>query len=866
MKRNAFVFILTALMVFSFGLANAQDVLDITGPPTGSWDSGTKVSTGKDISWTIHMTVNTDKISGPTNAWEIYISDTYGSSEALDPGPGFTPVTRTEITTLTALGLDGGEFLMEFSIDGFGADTIGWGGYAIMGGILTGTDEDVWTLNTSLDPSLDGSGLYLCIDSCFYPPGGTWMWSTPSGNVYPSWNGPYCYLIENQPNLPAVFDNCPTVEQVFDHTATAVIDFDGADPDPDKCDPPGDGSIHFSMVSGIGDIDAATGVWSYAPGLADVGTVFPVVVRIDDACGAGTECAFDVSFTNNAPVIDCGAGGVVGKGNPTELTDIVGEDVDGDALTYTITGVAPATPVGDYGIDPNTGVLFFNTDMNDVGVWTFTVCVSDTKADACCDVDIEVLATEPWELQIEKTHNTYQGVHETVDVTVNKGSEDMWGFDILIAYDASALIFQTAIEGTIYDLGWEYFTYRYNYNGNCGTQCPSGLLRVVGMAETNNGPNHPDPGFGQVTGLTLFSLDFLVTDDRTFECMYVPIRFYWMDCGDNTISYHELSETSHPYSQVLGVSRYVYDYDYGGEITDLYYGFPTYFGVQDECLVGMEGKEEPIQFVDFMNGGIDIVCADSIDGRGDLNLNGIMNEISDAVLYTNYFVYGLGVFEHYQAQVAASDVNADGITLSVADLVYLIRVVVGDALPYPKIAPIDAKVSFGDAIAVDSKMGAAYIVIEGDVAPTLLADNMEMQYAYDAAQNVTRTLVFSMEANQTFEGEFLNANGNVISIEMATYEGTPVKVDMVPSSFSLNQNYPNPFNPTTVVSFDVPKAVDYTLSVYNITGQEVAVYSGTAEAGLVEIEVDGAGWSSGIYFYKLNAGDFSATKKMVMVK
>ncbi len=91
--------------------------------------------------------------------------------------------------------------------------------------------------------------------------------------------------------------------------------------------------------------------------------------------------------------------------------------------------------------------------------------------------------------------------------------------------------------------------------------------------------------------------------------------------------------------------------------------------------------------IDFFNGGIDIVCADSIDARGDINLNGFGYEIADAVLFSHYFIYGLPVFTINQAgQIAASDANADGLALTVADLVYLIRVVVGDALPYDKIA------------------------------------------------------------------------------------------------------------------------------------------------------------------------------------
>ncbi len=67
------------------------------------------------------------------------------------------------------------------------------------------------------------------------------------------------------------------------------------------------------------------------------------------------------------------------------------------------------------------------------------------------------------------------------------------GFNILIAYDNSALsLQQVVIEGSIYaNCGWEYFTYRFGADGNCSGGCPSGLVRVVGIAETNNGANHP---------------------------------------------------------------------------------------------------------------------------------------------------------------------------------------------------------------------------------------------------------------------------------------------------------------------------------------------------------------------------------------
>ena len=178
-----------------------------------------------------------------------------------------------------------------------------------------------------------------------------------------------------------------------------------------------------------------------------------------------------------------------------------------------------------------------------------------------------------------------------------------------------------------------------------------------------------------------------------------------------------------------------------------------------------------------------------------------------------------------------------------------------------------AKVNYnGSVLSVDQKMGAAFVTIEGNVTPELLANNMEMLYAFDATEGVTRVLISSTVKNQTFDGAFLNANGNVKSIEMATYEGQPVADIAVPSTFALNQNYPNPFNPTTTVSFTIPNDSKYSMKVYNVAGQLVKQFDGQAEAGTVSISIDGSGWASGIYFYSVEAGQFSATKKMVLLK
>jgi hypothetical protein len=89
----------------------------------------------------------------------------------------------------------------------------------------------------------------------------------------------------------------------------------------------------------------------------------------------------------------------------------------------------------------------------------------------------------------------------------------------------------------------------------------------------------------------------------------------------------------------------------------------------------------------------------------------------------------------------------------------------------------------------------------------------------------------------------------------------------VPSSYSLGQNYPNPFNPSTVVRFQLSVVSDVSLKVYDVKGREVqTVVSERLRAGTYEVKFDGCNLNSGVYFYKLVAGDFSETKKMLLIK
>jgi hypothetical protein len=91
--------------------------------------------------------------------------------------------------------------------------------------------------------------------------------------------------------------------------------------------------------------------------------------------------------------------------------------------------------------------------------------------------------------------------------------------------------------------------------------------------------------------------------------------------------------------------------------------------------------------------------------------------------------------------------------------------------------------------------------------------------------------------------------------------------DNVPSGFKLSQNYPNPFNPSTRISYQIPNAGHVTLKVYDVLGREVSTLINSEQnAGSHEVIFNGTKLSSGIYFFRLQSGNYTATNKMVLMK
>ncbi len=893
MSRKLLTLVLASCMLFALGsnaLAQTGAAVSITNGPTFPDISGNGLDFQVGHASTYEYTVQFESdvnVTGATMGFIIYSPDgsltniTWVTPPAIGVGVWGNNATWDFGGAKLTLGADAfsGSLPSTWLSGGVssGAAGTGYGPIALSDGL-----KFSFTL-----PGIDGG--ILCIDSAFFPPSGEWLmspaaatgWSGGGGDlsVGGSRDNALCVTAFVIPDQDPVCDAGNTTSESTNHCDALNFSITLTDPDPEN-----QPITYSATTTGTGTVSVdGSGNVSYVPGAGENGSI-TITVNGAEPDGPNADCVVNVEVTNSTPALVCPPNIAVAKGNSGTSPAANGSDADAcDALVYSLVSVAPV-PVGTVSVDPTTGAVTFAADNSDAAGadtdYDITLSVTDGIETVECTMTITVLFTEPFCVSIDQTDKTdplggsLQGHQVEVCLNYDGGSNELGGFDFLISYDNSALSFVGATEGNIFaDYAWEYFTYRFGPNGNCTGGCPSGKLRVIGLAEQNDGMAHPNNNL-LVVGDDFACLTFLVSNDRNLECQFAAIRWCWIDCGDNSLSSSG--------GDTLYVSRNVFDYigtdmnnvvsGFRSNITGADQSFPTFTGAPDDCDVATP-KGAPIRFVDYKNGGIRIICAEEIDARGDINLNGLSNEIADATMLTNYFVSGLSAFgTHIEGSIAASEVNGDGIPLTVADLVYLIRVIVGDALPLPKLAHNAEAISITSKSGVVSssvEMGAALFVFEGEVDVTLLATNMDIEVG--VVDGNTHALVFNVGSEVIAAGNVVSSEGTLVSVEAADYNGVALSPGLdvvIPTSFAVYQNYPNPFNPNTKITFDLPEAAKYSVRIYNVAGQLVRDITGEHEAGLVSIDVDLASQSTGIYFYKVSAagGKYTATRKLALVK
>ena len=360
--------------------------------------------------------------------------------------------------------------------------------------------------------------------------------------------------------------------------------------------------------------------------------------------------------------------------------------------------------------------------------------------------------------------------------------------------------------------------------------------------------------------------------------MWQPIRFYWRDCGDNVL-YSRNNDTVYTASEL-------FEYGYPDPVI---YTFPG-FGVPDPPCPDPPGQVA-VNSLTLRNGGIDSYCL-LYPLKGDVNLNGIHYEMSDLVLNVNYFMWGMIVFVRDPGwQLDQCDVDYNGM-VTVGDLIFFIRIVLGDTAPILgplKVHPCaTASLTTSEGkrlLSMDAggDVGAVYLRFVSDNGRALASSDVTFfgpAFTMGNIGDTTTMLLVDLEGGPALESgahllfELNDTDARLVELQVVDMYGHPFKLDYnevtLPNNLALQQNYPNPFNPATTIEFFLPVEADWSLDIYNIAGQLVRQFRGH-NGGDVEVLWDGCDSysnevASGIYLYRLESGENSMVRKMMLLK
>ena len=666
------------------------------------------------------------------------------------------------------------------------------------------------------------------VDTTSLPPAYLLLTHANAANIIPYFK-PGIITVAEQNQAPA-FD--PIADMYISEGDSLYLDISATDIDGDNITLANPIHPYNSQFVDNGD---GTGLFSWKPDFVGPASSehspFEFVFWASDgAASSSTKVVVNVLNVNRPPQIVMPSL-IEGEAGDSLGITVTASDPDFETLTWEIKGL-PSGCSFDY---ENPGFINWVTDYSDSGHYVMTLIATDPFGLAdTAQVNINLDPVTLYTLRID-TVSSFSG--RVVDVEIFlKNKLAVGQFDLLINFDA-ALLYPVGVsnDGTRSE-NFEFFDYRLKDGGNPGD------VRLMGRADVAGPPTGAPIGEGEGP---ICRVRVQVSPNLAYVGNQVPVNF---------------------------IKR-----------------LPT-----DNVLKSGDGSVIDNAEINWFNGYVLIAPPGPIL-LGDINLNGLAFEISDAVYFSNAFI-SPGLFPLNEQQLLNSDINQDGFAPSVADLVMIVQVISGEIDPPTlKVLPSKATAGLGLMrdpsgvyIVMDSPVdiaGAFFQLRSEDIGRVSMTNLTEMDLKSDVLNDQVSCLMISYDGKLISVGEqsliklsddpdleieiekaeIADADGRVMNIEMKANA-------VIPSSFALHQNHPNPFNPVTEIRFDLDTQVRVTLSVYNILGQEIirladqdfpagshtVIWDGTDEYGQAV--------ASGIYLYRIQAGEQTASRKMVLMK
>lgn len=257
-----------------------------------------------------------------------------------------------------------------------------------------------------------------------------------------------------------------------------------------------------------------------------------------------------------------------------------------------------------------------------------------------------------------------------------------------------------------------------------------------------------------------------------------------------------------------------------------------------------------------------------------------LSHYAEVIFVTGYTTYrSTNAGEEWEEYTELNGIRINGLSMLGAGLGYAVGELGIILKYYDENVPVEL-------ISIEGKVENNTIVLNWQTASELNNRGFEIEKSINKENWFTKGFV---EGNGTtielsrysFTDNEIPLTVQYYRLKQIDYDGTfayskiiEVDVELAPTEFVLHQNYPNPFNPTTKIKFTIPTVETHrdaslltTLKVYDILGNEVAtLVNETKPAGTYEVEFSALGIASGIYFYQLKAGEFTSTKKLLLLK